>query len=236
MMQKRVLYLTFLITLLIVTHFGFSLGYSGAKHIQAVKALEPSLPLVVMLSESGTTYGSLQPELLTNQTVVQVSTWQMVEEVLFERHIDAFIVDAMHVENAGGFGNFWLQWAYRNGVVLVFIGIQHHEIPQVVDAPISSLVYTHPAEETPCVMVSSLLLAENAEDFDYLERIDWRQIAAEGQDLSDYLSGITGYTRQSMSAGICDLSTDIGGQLLFTNINHQIEGIKNLRYLLKVED
>lgn len=140
----------------------------------AGSATSPNNPHILYLAPEGFERGLVNDAVMQARGATPVRSWEAVRTAAASRPIDGLLIDATFIETINDTDKVWLQSQFRNGVVIIGLGVEDDPLAQAL-----GLKRLRPPEDsdkpigpTGYRMISSLVLAQ-PDDAEKLEQADW---------------------------------------------------------------
>jgi hypothetical protein len=184
----------------------------------------PDVPRILFLAPNETTRGSVSSQTVQAHGATLVESWAAARQEAGRSPLDALLIDASLLESASQADIVWLREQFRDGVVIVGIGVKDDLFAQELGVKTLRYPNEDPIEVSPTqyILVYALLLGRPG-DVQTLEDADWISLAMKGE-LST-VDTIQGPTTTMFGRAIDQIDTDKELGLMFTRVNVTIQGI-----------
>ena len=230
-MRKKLL-IVFEVTVALVA---LAVGYTfvtgtvpGISPAAARSATMPANPHILYLAPVGTQRGAINDAVMEAKGATLSRSWRSARSAARNRPLDALLIDDAYFEQMSNADQEWLQGQFRDGVVIVGLGVEDEEmapslglntlrVPTEAPVPIGPIGYK---------LVEAMILGQ-PEDIKIAEENNWLEKAISGE--GDPLEGIKYPLLRSSGSARGELNSIEDIDALFHNIRSRIEGAYRMR-------
>ncbi len=229
-MPKRLLFVFEVVVALVALLVGYVLitGVSpGASPAEARSATMPANPHILYLAPGGAQRGLANDETMQNRGATPSRDWQAARSAAGKRPLDALLIDAALFEMMSEADQEWLQAQFREGVVIVGLGVEDEVLAQNLDmySLQASGETAKPIGPTGYRLVSGLMLG-HPDDMKTLTFNEWIDQLVKGDEPP---SGIQRPMVNTFTRARGTLASEEELDLLFNRVRNAIEGAYQTR-------